>query len=146
MTSITSGLIVLDEEDRIILFNPAAEEILGVRNRLISGRPLNSALPDLQEHFLKISEIRLSRKVPPFIDIPYQKTNGIEIYLRLSVSPLRYLSDEMGGKILVFQDVTETKRIEESMKRVEGLALVWRDGRRYCPRNQESNGFHQRFH
>ena len=118
VNSITSGLIVLDEEDHIILFNPTAEEILGIRNSLVSGRSLNSALPDLHEHLRKES------KMPPFVDIPYQKTNGVKIYLRLSVSPLRYLSDERGGKILVFQDVTETKRIEESMKRVEGLALV----------------------
>ena len=124
VNSITSGLIVLNEENHIILFNPAAEEIFGIRNSLVSGRPLNSALPDLQEHFKKMSEMLPFLKVPPFIDIPYRKTNGIEIYLRLSVSPLLYLSDERGGKILVFQDVTEIKRIEESMKRVEGLALV----------------------
>ena len=84
------GLIVLDEEDHIILFNPKAEEIFGIRNSLVSGRSLNSALPDLQEHLKKVAEM------PPFIDIPHQKTNGVKIYLRLSVSPLRYLSDERG--------------------------------------------------
>jgi two-component system sensor histidine kinase PilS (NtrC family) len=68
--------------------------------------------------------MRSSLKMVPFIDIPYRKTDSTNIYLRLSVSPLRYLSNESGGKIFVFQDVTEIRRIEESMKRVEGLALV----------------------
>lgn len=124
VNSITSGLIVLDEEDHIILFNPTAEKILGIRNSQVSGRLLESALPDLHEHFKIASKMRSSLKMTPFIDIPYQKTDSTKIYLRLSVSPLRYLSNESGGKIFVFQDVTEIKRIEESMKRVEGLALV----------------------
>ena len=58
------------------------------------------------------------------MDMPYQKPDGAKVYLRLSISPLRYLSTDKGGKIIVFQDVTETKRIEENMKKVEGLALV----------------------
>ncbi|MCG6878489.1 MAG: PAS domain S-box protein, partial [Deltaproteobacteria bacterium] len=124
VNSIISGLIALDEEDHIILFNPTAEEILGIRNSQVLGRPLESALPDLHEHFKNVSKMRSSLKMIPFIDIPYRKTDSTNIYLRLSVSPLRYLSNESGGKIFVFQDVTEIRRIEESMKRVEGLALV----------------------
>jgi two-component system, NtrC family, sensor histidine kinase PilS len=54
----------------------------------------------------------------------YHKPNGGKIYLRLSISPLRYGSTDKGGTILILQDVTELKRIEENMKKVEELALV----------------------
>ena len=124
INSITSGLIVLDNEERVILFNPTAEKILGIHTHQISRLSLASALPVLRQHVQNIQKIRPSVNVPPFLDFPYQKPDGAKIYLRLSISPLRYLSSGKGGKIIVLQDVTETKQIEENMKKVEGLALV----------------------
>jgi len=124
INSITSGLIVLDEEERVILFNPTAEKILDVHSDQFSGLTLASALPALEAHFQRVAKIRPSVNTPPFMDMPYQKPNGGKIYLRLSISPLRYGSTDKGGTILILQDVTELKRIEENMKKVEELALV----------------------
>ena len=124
INSITSGLIVLDDKERVILFNPTAEEVLGIRSHQITGLSMGSALPALQSHFHRVSKMRPSVNTPPFMDVPYQKPDGPKIYLRLSISPLRYLSLNKGGTIIVLQDVTEIKRIEENMKKVEGLALV----------------------
>jgi len=124
INSITSGLIVLDEEERVILFNPTAEKILDVYSGQFSGLTLGAALPALEAHFQRVAKIRPSVNTPPFMDMPYQKPNGGKIYLRLSISPLRYGSTDKGGTILILQDVTELKRIEENMKKVEELALV----------------------
>ncbi|HKI48563.1 MAG TPA: ATP-binding protein [Desulfobacteria bacterium] len=124
INSITSGLIVLDEEERVILFNPTAEKILDVHSGQFSGLTLESALPALQEHFQRVAKIRPSANTPPFMDMSYHKPDGTKIYLRLSISPLRYVSTEKGGTILILQDVTELKRVEENMKKVEELALV----------------------
>ena len=124
INSITSGLVVLDDKERVILFNPTAEKILGIHTHQISGLTLASVLPALQQPIQGVAEMRPSVNMPPFTDILYHKPDGANIYLRLSISPLRYVSTDKGGKIIVFQDVTEIKRIEESMKKVEGLALV----------------------
>ena len=124
INSITSGLIVLDEKECVILFNPTAGKILGVHTHQIAGLSLASALPVLREQVQSVAKCRPSVNMPPFVDIPYQTPDGAKIYLRLSISPLRYLSSGKGAKIIVFQDVTEIKRIEENMKKVEGLALV----------------------
>lgn len=124
INSITSGLVVLDDKERVILFNPTAEKILGIHTHQISGLMLASALPALQQPVQGVAEMRSSVNMPPFTDILYHKPDGENIYLRLSISPLRYVSTEKGGKIIVFQDVTEIKRVEENMKKVEGLALV----------------------
>ena len=124
INSIASGLIVLDDKERVILFNPTAEKILGIHTHQISGLALVSALPALRQHVQNVAQTRPLVDMPPFMDILYQKPDGTKIYIRVSISPLRYLSTEKGGKIIVFQDVTEIKRIEENMKKVEGLALV----------------------
>lgn len=124
INSITSGLIVLDDKEHVILFNPTSEKILGIHAHQISGLSLASVLPVLWHYVQSVLKIRPSSNIHPFMDIPYQTPEGAKIYLRLSISPLRYLSSGKGGKIIVFQDVTEIKRIEENMKKVEGLALV----------------------
>jgi two-component system, NtrC family, sensor histidine kinase PilS len=124
INSITSGLIVLDDKERVILFNPTAGNILGIDTRQVAGLSLSSVLPTFREHVQNVAKVRPSVNIPPFEDIPYQTPNDAKIYLRLSISPLRYLSSGKGAKIIVFQDVTEIKRIEENMKKVEGLALV----------------------
>jgi len=124
INSIASGLIVLDDKERVILFNPTAEKILGIHTHQISGLTLASALPALRKPIQSVAQMDPIVNMPPFMDILYQKPDGAKIYLRLSISPLRYLSTEKGGKIVVFQDVTEIKWIEENMKKVEGLALV----------------------
>ena len=124
INSITSGLIVLDNSERVILLNPTAEKIFGIHADQISGRSLTKALPV----FLQYPEIAYGTSfpvnTPSFMDIPYRKPDGAKIYLRLSISPLRHSFGDKEGKILSFQDVTEIKRIEENMKKTEGLALV----------------------
>ncbi len=124
INSIDSGLIVLNDEERVMLFNPTAEKIFGIRSHEILEQPLDTAIPDLYGHIRSAMEVRPSPHTPPFMDMPYRKGDGAKTYLRLSVSPLRHFSSEESGKIAVIQDVTEIKRIEESMKKVEGLALV----------------------
>ena len=124
INSIASGLIVLDDKERVILFNPTAEKILGIQTHQISGLTLVSALPALRQHVQSVAQMDPVVNMPPFMDMLYQRPDGTKIYIRVSISPLRYLSTEKGGKIIVFQDVTEIKRIEENMKKVEGLALV----------------------
>ena len=124
INSITSGLIVLDDEERVILFNPTAEKILDVHSGQISGLTLGAAFPALEAHFQRVMKMRPSANMPLFTDTIYHKPNGGKIFLRLSISPLRYGSTDKAGTILILQDVTEIKRIEENMKKVEELALV----------------------
>lgn len=124
--SMTSGLITLDQEARILLFNPAAERLFGIPSRACIGQRLLEVLPFLN------GPIRLgdreskpqSGKHRRFTDLPYLRPSGEKVFLRCSVSPLSSPDGSRGGRILFFQDITEMRQIEEEMKRVEGLALI----------------------
>jgi two-component system, NtrC family, sensor histidine kinase PilS len=124
--SITSGLITLDDRGSIILFNPGAEEIFGLKSGEAIGRNLVEVMPFLNGHMGKNAVNAFSRKgrSGSFIDLPFVREDGMKLFLRCSVSPLSLPDGGEGGQILFFQDVTELKRIEEEMKRVEGLALI----------------------
>ncbi len=125
INSMNSGLIVLNWEYEIILFNPAAEKLFGTRATQAHGQPLYSAFPFLKESLvLEHLETLHSDGQSPYVDIPYTEPNKPVQYLRLSVYPLKYASGEDQGYILVFQDVTRIREVEDRMKTAEGLAMV----------------------
>jgi len=123
--SITSGLMTLDAQNRIILFNPAAEEIFGIKANQAIGTSATNLLPFLNGHLKSTSNLdQKIRKSHAFVDFPYIRADGGKIFLRFSISPLSLPDGMQRGQILVFQDMTEMKHIEEEMKKVEGLALI----------------------
>jgi len=125
--SIKSGLITLDGQGDVILFNPAAEEIFGIKADQIIGRRLNGILPNLKGYLEPKGEHpgRENTQNPlRFIDLSHTVQNGEKKSLRFFVSPLRIPNGDQKGQILFFQDMTEMKAIEEEMKKVEGLAMI----------------------
>jgi two-component system sensor histidine kinase PilS (NtrC family) len=126
--SITSALITLDDEGRIILFNPAAEEIFGIPAAQAVSRPLDEVLPSLREAMgngLKGSIGHGAGKKPYVpMDVPYVRSDGEKMFLQTSVSPLSLPGGNQRGQILFFQDMTAMRQIEAEMKKVEGLALA----------------------
>lgn len=126
ISSITSGLITIDEQKKIILFNPAAEKIFGMVDKEVIGKKIPDILPQIDRYIADIpdgnsSGPSMSRN---YIDISYRNIMGETLFLRFFMSPLLIPDTGQKGNILLFQDVTEMKDIEKEMKRVEGLALV----------------------
>ncbi len=121
--SITSGLVTLDGYNRIILFNPAAEKILGFHAEQVIGKNVIEVLPFLKDH-IGIWVKPMGENENRFIDLRHQLTERDTRFIRLSLSPLKLSDGDQRGQILVIQDLTEMNKIEEEMKKVEGLALV----------------------
>jgi len=123
--SMTSGLISLDGQDRIILFNPAAENMFGIKAEHVIGIRIADALPFLKEYlYKKVEDKDYANAKHDVIDLQYTGNKGKKSYLRFFISPLRIPEGDRKGQILFFQDITEMRQIEEEMKRVEGLALI----------------------
>jgi len=126
INSIDSGLIALDDRDRVILFNPAAESLFGTEPSHSLGMVIDEILPVISAYLdrAEASHELMLRDNAPFVDIPFERPDQTQLHLRLSVSPLRLGSNPDQGHILVFQNMTKTKKIEQEMKKVEGLALI----------------------
>lgn len=124
--SIASGLITLDGQGKIILFNPAAESIFGIKAGEVIGRKIADILPFLSEHLEDRNDPSNTEtgNRPGFTDLEYRDSKGKRSFLRFFISPLRIPNGDQKGQILFFQDITEMRHIEEEMKKVEGLALI----------------------
>jgi len=123
--SMTSGLISLNSQGRIILFNPAAEQIFGMKAENVIGLRITDALPFLREYLDNRDEDKeyTSAKHDVMV-LQYSGKEGKKTYLRFFISPLMVPEGNWKGQILFFQDITEMRKIEEEMKKVEGLAMT----------------------
>jgi len=122
--SIASGVITIDEEERIALYNRAAERILGFPENAIIHQTYRKALETLG-----LPVTPLVEKVQQNggaqnteLDVMVPQRPGVTT-LNLTLTPLRDIQQEMLGVAMVLNDVTEKKRLE-SVRRYLPPALV----------------------
>jgi len=117
--SIATGVITTDVEQKITLFNQAAETILGIPMQDALGKSLPEALPALSPDLETFADDALTRgTVTLSRDVNRQVPERGNLFLRLSCSPLRdaYLGTK--GTTIVFEDLTERRRLEAEQERI----------------------------
>jgi two-component system sensor histidine kinase PilS (NtrC family) len=121
--SIHSGLVLADALGQVIYINGVGEQILGLRAVDIRGRTLRdvfgSWLLDAPALQARAANKRLARA-----DLRYVRSEGGCLDLGVSVSPLATGEPQNGGYLLVFQDLTDVKRLESEVRTKEKLAAV----------------------
>ena len=110
---IPSGIIVLNQ-NKIISFNPASENITGYRANDIIGKDINLPFPNLRlEADLNFrSEVEITRKDRNIIPIGY------------STAKLNMPGTKDDFQIVTLQDLRQTKEMEKKMMQAEKMATV----------------------
>ncbi|MEK9627881.1 MAG: ATP-binding protein [Nitrospinota bacterium] len=117
-----NGLVTIDREGIITSINPAAESLTGFTSQESLNKNINSLIPSLQlDQFFQ--ETRTD-DFPDQIERDFTRKDGKKIFLRVKVSNLSDLN--VPGYILVFEDLTEIKFMQNKMLRTEQLAAVGR--------------------
>lgn len=124
--NIASGIIVLDENARVLLINPAARTLFRLGEKEGLGQPVDRLLPEVAAHpGVAARLIELEAAGPsPLHALSLTSPAGENRHLRLSISSLELPAGDKHGKILFFQDVTRIKHFEDRLKRMENLATV----------------------
>jgi PAS domain S-box-containing protein len=113
--SSSSGIVVLDREDRIHSANPAFAELVGRDEQALQGLPLRDLLPSLPESSIsegpgeRIFEARCTNAL------------GEERDLRVSISAFQGDPDR---KVVLVDDVTDRLRAERALAERERLASL----------------------
>jgi len=96
----TDAVLVTDQEGRLILANPAAEQTFGLKVEQALGRPVQEILPDrLLELFARVA----ASGQPDSVEV--SADGGQALYV--SVSPVAGV-----GQVAVVQDITPLKELE----------------------------------
>ncbi|SHF54690.1 PAS domain S-box-containing protein [Desulfofundulus australicus DSM 11792] len=105
-----NGLVSVDGSGLVTMLNPAAEQLLGVREQSVIGRPLEQVLPGLN-----ISEVIAGGKV----EIG-RKCEVAGRALLVNCTPILY-GGEIAGAMAVFQDLTELEQVAAELETVRTL-------------------------
>ncbi len=124
--SIRSGLITTDLEGVIFTSNTAANEITGFRSEQMSGTSIYDLFGDIREPIdLSLAAAGDGEQLPRF-EANLRTPDGFAVRIGFSVSLLFSESREATGLIITFQDLTEIRSMEESVRRKDRLAAVGR--------------------
>ena len=101
LESIQTGVITIDEKNRILYMNSAAELITGYKKEKLKGQPI-TCLFQLKDDLPKRSEFSFVRPDGKVVFL------GLSAYSLFNEGKKRHI-----GKVLVFQDLTYLRRIEK---------------------------------
>lgn len=116
LQSLTSGVITLDLQGMVISINKMGLEILEISGEdKVLLNNLSYLMPGLE-----IEEL-ISKKREQLL---YATPDGRKLTLGFSCSVLRDAEGQMRGYIIIFQDLTEIKELENRLRTTEKLALL----------------------
>lgn len=119
LESVQSGVVAVDPEGRITTLNRAAAEMTGLCEDAV-GSPFWERFPavDKPSGAGGLEELAASQHNL----VPIRRVDGEKALLDLSVAPFRGEAGEVLGRVVVFDDVTRLKMLEEQETR--NLRLV----------------------
>jgi len=123
VNSIQSGLLTTDAAGRILHLNRFGEAILDRRALEIRGLPLRDVLSSPQ---LETGPAGRGGPAPRHarLEVAYRRPDGSGLQLGVSIAPLASADPGKEGFLLVFQDLTQIKHLEEQVRVKEKLAAV----------------------
>jgi two-component system sensor histidine kinase PilS (NtrC family) len=111
--SLSSGLITIAPDGIVLTANAAAADILG-QPPALAGQPIDKLMPGLSA-LIATGHGELRRA---------DFTLAEDLTVGVTVSPLRDIRNQVIGRVVNFQDLTELRRLEVQSRRSERLATV----------------------
>jgi len=120
--SVDAGILTIDMEKRIKSFNRAAEKITGWSFTEVENRGIDEVFTNWES--LLENKGSYDRQIQGRIEMTVTAKDGRKLIVGCLPSVLRDHDDHKFGDILVFQDLTAVKQMEEVLERNRRLAFV----------------------
>ncbi|HQU72459.1 MAG TPA: PAS domain S-box protein [Calditrichia bacterium] len=131
--AIADGVISTDLDGNVILVNRAAEKLLGLRHVQLAGRPIEMVFMTREEEGRQMLTNPVTRVLEtgniyrPAEPCVLLLENNEERLITNNSAPIYDYNGDLIGAVLIFQDVSEKRRLEEERIRVsklESLSLL----------------------
>jgi|CXWL01.1.fsa_nt_gi PAS domain S-box-containing protein len=125
--SVNVGLLAVDETGRIIRCNSPFEEMIGLDREEAVGKQVEEIFDEsfalnleniLGKSRWHLTEIRNAYKLHT-----YDRT-GRSLILNVAVAPLRSISNQQTGAIIILENVSSRVKLEESLQQSEKLSSI----------------------
>lgn len=119
--SVPSGLITCNLEGRVTSANPAAQDILGLPEAALVGRHLTQTGLISPFHWEEHRGSDLASQDRR--EIQYQRAGSLR-HIGFSLTELTSAKGERAGYIIIFQDLTDWRKLQEELRLKDRLAAV----------------------
>ena len=127
LRAIGEGFITIDNEGRILILNPVAEQLTGWLQIEAHGRPLGDVFQLKHDR----THRRFSREISEIVEVGATEAftapvllvsrENTERLVECSTSPIRDRANRKVGAVIIFRDVTERQRANEEHQKTEKL-------------------------
>jgi two-component system, NtrC family, nitrogen regulation sensor histidine kinase GlnL len=124
VSGLPDGLVGVDVDLRIILWNPAAEHLLGRSARRVTGRTLKEVFPpetSLVRHLTDTLATGESRSESSAV---IEGPDGRPVHVSLVTAPLAGRSGAVTSAVAVVRDISRLRQLESEVRRGETLAAA----------------------
>jgi len=115
VSTLDSGLVTVNSEGRIRVFNRYAAEFTGIDQETAYNLPLNDIFPGLD-----VADFFRDTEIDEFID----SRAGVDRVLGAKTTPLQDRDGNVLGAIIYFQDKTSIRAMEKRLKKADRLAAI----------------------
>ena len=124
LSSLTTGVVTIDLEGRVVTLNPAAELLTG----FFAGEAVHRYCTEVFASTGEIADVlmeTLTSHVPiAGITLTLTRRNGVTIPIELSTAPLTGSDGKDLGVVGVFRDLTLVRALEDRLQRSDRLAAL----------------------
>ncbi len=104
LANVADGIVAIDRESKVVLWNPAAEQITGVRAEDALGRRTEDALG----HSLEAEDDGRGGRL-----IPIRRVGSEEAWLSVSEAVMTDPAGAVAGRIFAFRDISSERAVEQ---------------------------------
>lgn len=118
LTHAGDAISVLDQEGKLLMANPAWENLFGWKESEVVGKycPTLQSFPHLDSVLNGHSYVAIEQK--------QVRRDGSYIYVLVTANVIQTANHEVNGVVFIYKDITEQKKAEEHLLRTEKLKLA----------------------
>jgi PAS domain S-box-containing protein len=124
LASVTSGIVTIDLEGRIVTMNPAGELLTGFFAAEVSGRFCTEVFAQTSKLGELLMETLSSRTPLAGFSLTLERRNGSSLPVEVATAPLKGGDGKDLGVVGVFRDLTAVRGLELQLRRSDRLAAV----------------------
>ena len=118
------AIVAVDAEERVTLWNPAAERLFGWSAAEVLGRPLPLSEPFDSEEYQPVRDRVRSGQTVTGLETRRERKDGSRVDVLLSCAPFRDAQADLSGAIALYQDLTEYRRLEEQLRQSQKMEAI----------------------
>ena len=123
--SMSSGFVIVDQDLTVTEFNKSASRMLGVRTADAIGRKAREVIaPVSGELYQKIVNALQDGVCEGRGEVGATRSDGCEVPLGISISLLDGDDSQTGGAVVIFQDLTDVKKMADRMRQADRLVVL----------------------